>query len=93
MSEFTQRAYSCGFWEGLVEAGPGMETETPCQHSGWGDRVLPTRQMDIAVALQKLASYRPRRNPTYKKTFDDGLPLLDNDGWKRRTDSKARVSQ
>ncbi|KAF9653693.1 TPR-like protein [Thelephora ganbajun] len=43
--------------------------------------------MDFAIALQKLASYRPRRNPTYKKTFDDGLPLLDSDGWKRRADS------
>ena len=47
--------------------------------------------MDFTIALQKLASYRPRKNPTYKKTFDDGLTLLDNDGWKRRADSKARV--
>jgi len=48
---------------------------------------LPTRQMDLTIALQKLASYWPRRDPAYKKTFDEGLPLLDNDGWKRRADS------
>jgi len=42
--------------------------------------------MDFTIALQKLASYRPRRNPAYKKTFNDGLLLLNNDGWKRRAD-------
>ncbi|KAF9788067.1 TPR-like protein [Thelephora terrestris] len=43
--------------------------------------------MDFTIALQKLASYRPRKNPTYKKAFADGLLLLNNDAWKRRPDS------
>jgi len=92
MSMFTQRAYSYGVWQGLAEAEPSMETEASQQHPGRVVRVSPTRRMDFTIALQKLASYRPRRNPTYKKTFDDGLILLNNDGWKRRTDSNAHVS-
>lgn len=43
--------------------------------------------MDFNISLQKLASYRPRRNPTYRKTFNEGLPLLENGEWKRRIDS------
>jgi len=67
-----------------------VETKASRQHPSC---VLPIRRMDFTIALQKLASYRPHRNLTYKKTFNDGLTLLGNDGWKRRTDSKARVLQ
>jgi len=42
--------------------------------------------MDFNSALQKLTSYRPRKNPTYKQTFNDGLPLLENNSWGKQND-------
>jgi len=42
--------------------------------------------MDFNSALQKLASYRPRKNSSYKQTFSKGLPVLERNGWDEEDD-------
>lgn len=42
--------------------------------------------MDFNSALQKLTSYRPRKNPAFQQTFNDGLPFLESNSWSKQTD-------
>lgn len=42
--------------------------------------------MDFNSALQKLASYRPRKNPIYRQILADGLPVLERNAWNKQDD-------